>query len=200
MQPGVPVWPTHGSGTASPVAIMLILKLPSLHYMLRTHRSLDGCHCWMRERPMFLGGFRHHWRPGAAIRWPGRGCPLPSARAVQPFGEFLLQICCRCSKDLLKLQFLIEVGARPRALVLVASSSFHAINRFSVSSYGSEDVALRRWGEPMWRSLCGFAAAALLAYWVRKRPRRKSPAGFSECPISTAHSVSICTISLIASS
>jgi hypothetical protein len=112
MQPGVRVWPTDGSGTASPVAIMLILKLPSLHYMLRTHRSLDGCHCWMRERPMFLGGFRHHWRPGAAIRWPGRGCPLPSARAVQPFGEFLLQICCRCSKDLLKLQFLIEVGAK----------------------------------------------------------------------------------------
>ena len=53
----------------------------------------------------------------------------------------------------------------------------------------------------MWRNLCSFAAAALLlalmgsqATWVQK------PGGISECPISTTHNVSICTISLIASS
>jgi hypothetical protein len=45
-----------------------------------------------------------------------------------------------------------------------------------VSSYGSEDVALRRLGgTDMWRNLCSFAAAAVLfallgsqAIWARK--------------------------------
>ena len=70
---------------------------------------------------------------------------------------------------------MIAVRARPRALVLVASSSFYAINRFSVNSYGSEDVALRRWGTDMWRNLCSFAAAEVLfallgsqATWAQK--------------------------------
>ena len=58
----------------------------------------------------------------------------------------------------------------------MASSSFYAINRFSVSSYGSKDVALRRLGgTDMWRNLCSFAAAAALlallssqATWAQK--------------------------------
>jgi hypothetical protein len=69
---------------------------------------------------------------------------------------------------------LIAVGARPRALVLVASSSFYAINRFSVSSYGSEDVALRRLGgTDVAESVrfCSGGAARLLgsqAIWAQK--------------------------------
>ena len=45
---------------------------------------------------MFLRGFRHHGRPGAAIRWPGWGCPWPergrSTTYPRVFAADLLQM------------------------------------------------------------------------------------------------------------
>jgi hypothetical protein len=90
------------------------------------------------ERLMFLRGYRPMGGRARRFDGPAGGVHCRSERAVQPFGELLLQICCWCSSGLSEVQFLIAVeedhGACLGGVVQLLCHKF----RFSLSSGGSK--------------------------------------------------------------
>ena len=87
---------------------------------------------------MFLSGFSAPSAVGLGGSVARPEVSIAGASAVQPFGELLLQICCRCSSELWEVQFLIAVeedhGACLGGVVQLLCHKF----RFSLSSGGSK--------------------------------------------------------------
>src|SRR5580704_18197920 len=82
----------------------------TLHTSDRSQR-LTALRLRLGERLMFLRGYRPMGGRARRFDGPAGGVHCRSERAVQPFGELLLQICCWCSSGLSEVQFLIAVGA-----------------------------------------------------------------------------------------
>jgi hypothetical protein len=115
-----------------------IVKLPSSHCILRTDRSAGRAAIADRG-----GADVFEWLSAPSAVGLGGSVARPEvsiagASAVQPFGELLLQICCRCSRELSEVQFLIAVeedhGACLGGVVQLLCHKF----RFSLSSGGSK--------------------------------------------------------------